>query len=71
MASENFDMFSHFCKMKNKEVVSFIAQHLKSLEEKIEKYFPSWSTENYMWVRNPFLSLDSHVALILKKGKKS
>ena len=60
-------MLSHFSEMKNKEVVSLIIQHLKSLEEKFEKYFPSWSTENCMWVRNPFLPLDSHVALILKK----
>ena len=56
--------------MKNKEVVSLITQHLKSLEEKFEKYFPSWSTENYMWVRNPFLPLDSHVVLNLKKEKE-
>ena len=56
-------MLSHFSEMKNKEVVSLITQHLKSLEEKIEKYFPSLFTENYMWVRNPFLPLNSHVVL--------
>ena len=67
VANRNFDMLSHFCEMKNKEVVSLITQHLKSLEEKIEKYFPSLSTENYMLVRNPFLPLDSHVVLNLKE----
>ena len=44
VANENFDMLSHFSELKNKEVVSLITQHLKSLEEKIEKYFPSLST---------------------------
>ena len=63
----NFDMLSHFSEMKNKEVVPLITQHLESLEEKIEKYFPSLSTENYPWVRYPFLTLDSHV-LNLKKN---
>ena len=70
VANGNFDMLSHFSEMKNKEVVSLITQHLKSLEEKIEKYFPSLSTENYMWVRNPFLPLDSHVVLNLKEEEE-
>ena len=65
VANGNFDTLSHFSEMKNKEVVFLITQHLKSLEEKIEKYFPNWSTEIYMWVRNPFLPLDSHVVLNL------
>ena len=43
VANGNFDMLSHFFEMKNKEVVSLMTQHLKSLEEKIEKYFPSLS----------------------------
>ena len=46
VANENFDMLSHFSEMKNKEVVSLITQHLKSLQVKIEKHFPSLSTEN-------------------------
>ena len=66
VANENFGMLSHFPEMKSKEVVS----HLKSLEEKIEKYFPSLSTENYMWIRNPFLPLDSHVVLNLKEEEE-
>ena len=70
VANGNFDMLSHFSEMKNKEVVSLITQHLKSLEEKIERYFPSLSTENYMWVRNPFLPLDSHVVLNLKEEEE-
>ena len=38
-----------------------------ALQDKIEKYFPITSTENYKWVRNPFLSLDTHCILNLKE----
>ena len=70
VANGNFYMLSHFSEMKNKEVVSLITQQLKSLEEKIEKYFPSLSTANYMWVRNPFLPLNSDVVLNLKEEEE-
>ena len=50
----NSDMFFHFSKTNNKEMVSSVIKHLKSLQDKIEKYFPKVSTENYKWVRNLF-----------------
>ena len=53
-------MFFHFSKTNNKEMVSSVIKHLKSLQDKIEKYFPPVSTENYKWVRNPFLPLDTY-----------
>ena len=46
VVNRNFDILSHFSEMKSKEVVSLIIQHLKSLEEKIEKYFQSLFMEN-------------------------
>ena len=63
----NSDMFFDFSKTNNKEMVSSVIKHLKSLQDKIEKYFPTLSTENYKWVRNPFLLLDTHCILNLKE----
>ena len=63
----NSDMFFRFSKTNNKEMVPSIIKHLKSLQDKIEKYFPTVSTENYKWVRNPFLLLDTHCILNLKE----
>ena len=60
-------MFFHFSKTNNKEMVSSVIKHLKSLQDKIEKYFPPVSTENYKWVRNPFLPLDTNGILNLKE----
>ena len=63
----NSDMFFHFSKMNSNEMVSSVITHLKSLPGKIEKYFPTVSTENEKWVRNPFLALDTHCTLNLKE----
>ena len=51
-------------------MVSSVIKHLKSLQDKIEKYFPTVSTENYKWVRNPFLPLDTHCILNLKEEEE-
>ena len=37
------------------------------MQDEIEKYFTSVSAENYKWVRNPFLPLDTHCILDLKE----
>ena len=66
----NSDMFFHFLKTNHKEMVSSVIKHLKSLQDKIEKYFPTLSTENYRWVRNLFLPLDTHCILNLKEEEK-
>ena len=63
----NSDIFFHFSKANNKEMVLSVIKHLKSLQDKIEKYFPTVSTENYKWVRNTFLPLDTHCILNLKE----
>ena len=51
-------------------MVSSIIKHLKSLLDKIEKCFTTVSTENYKWVRNPFLPMDIHCILNLKEEEK-
>ena len=51
-------------------MVSSVIKHLKSLQDKIEKYFPTVSTENYKWVRNPFLFLDTYCILNLKQEEE-
>ena len=66
----NSDMFFHFSKTNNKEMTLSIIKHLQSLQDKIEKYFPPVSTENYKWVRNPFLPLDTHCILNLKEEEE-
>ena len=70
MQEGNSDMFFHFSKTNNKEMVSSVVKHLKSLQDKIEKYFPTVSTENYKWARNPFLPLNTHCILNLKGEEK-
>ena len=35
-------------------VIPLITSHLGSLSEKLDKYFPSLSSDTYDWVRNPF-----------------
>ena len=43
----NSDMFFHFSETNTKEMVSSVIKHLKSLHNKIEKYFPTVPTESY------------------------
>jgi hypothetical protein len=38
-----------------KEVIPLIISHLESLTENLDQYFPSLSSEMYVWVRNPFV----------------
>ncbi|XP_050505417.1 zinc finger BED domain-containing protein 5-like [Diabrotica virgifera virgifera] len=40
------------------EMKSVIIEHLTLLEEKIDHYFPSLNTDNYDWIRNPFISIN-------------
>ena len=51
-------------------MVSSIIKHLKSLLDKIEKCFPTVSTENYKWLRNPFLPMDILCILNLKEEEE-
>lgn len=42
------------------KVIPLITSHLRSLAEKLDKYFPSLSSDMYDWVRNPFIELSSN-----------
>ena len=42
-----------------------VFQHLTTLEEKINFYFPSVKTGDYDWVRNPFIESSSRTGLLL------
>ena len=42
-----------------------VFQHLTTLEEKFNFYFPSLKTDEYDWVRNPFIESSSNTGLLL------
>ena len=53
----NFEMFPKlsYCEAKF-QTSSQIINHLTLLADKLQYYFPSIETENYDWIRNPFLA---------------
>ena len=63
-------MFFHFLERKSKEITSLITEHLVSLGENLDKYFPCLCTGNYASVRNPLLLQDTHVSLNWKEEKE-
>ena len=63
-------MYYYFSERKSKEITSLITEHLVSLEENLKKYFPFLCTDNYAWVRNPFLPQDAHVSLNWKEEEE-
>ena len=60
-------MFPLVFKTKWQEILPLILQHLTSLQEKIEYYFPVLLVEDYDWVRNPFIEVVSKGQLTLKE----
>ena len=65
-----YETFYHYSERKNKEITSLITEHPVSLEENLEKYFPSLCTDNYAWIRNPFLPQDAYVSLNWKEEEE-
>jgi hypothetical protein len=53
----NFEMFPLIPINATTTLAPVISEHLISLEEKINKYFPEIQIVNYDWIRNPFSSL--------------
>jgi hypothetical protein len=55
-----------------KEVIPLIISYMESLTENLDQYFPSFSSEMYDWVRNPFVefSPNSQNLLCLQKEKQ-
>ncbi|XP_068224197.1 SCAN domain-containing protein 3-like, partial [Palaemon carinicauda] len=53
----NLDMFSHVAVAANSgEIIPIISEHLAVLENQLQHYFPGICTENYNWIRNPFVA---------------
>ena len=46
-------------------MVLVVVEHLTVLEENIDHYSPSLNTENYEWVRNPFVDVPSNIGFKL------
>lgn len=51
-------------------MIPIVVQHLQTLEEKINFYFPSLDIEKYDWVRNPFIKFSSNIGLTLCEEEK-
>ena len=47
------------------EIIPLITSHLELLAEKLDKYFPSLSSDLHDWVRNPFNDLSSNSGNLL------
>ena len=47
-----------------------VFQHLTTLEEKFNFYFLSLKTDDYDWVRNPFIEISSSTGLVLCKEEE-
>ncbi|XP_068250330.1 zinc finger BED domain-containing protein 5-like [Palaemon carinicauda] len=53
----NLDMFSHVAVAANSgEITPIIFEHLAVLEKQLQHYIPDICTENYDWIRNPFVA---------------
>ncbi|KAM4748802.1 zinc finger BED domain-containing protein 5-like [Rhinophrynus dorsalis] len=53
----DLEMFPLTFARKNKEIIKQISDHLATLEQKIERYFPNLNVVLYDWIRNPFSEL--------------
>ena len=61
----NFEMFPLVRESCIKKMSPIVFKHLTTLEEKFHFYFPSLKTDEYDWVRNPFIESSSNTGLIL------
>ena len=53
----NIEMFPSV-KIIDDKIIILIIEHLKQITENFEKYFPHLNTEQFDWIRNPFVSSD-------------
>jgi len=60
-----FDIFSLVRESCIKKMSPIVFQHLTTLEEKFNSYFPSLKADEYDWVRNPFIESSSNTGLLL------
>ena len=61
----NFEMFPLVRESCIKKMSPIVFQHLTTLEEKFNSYFPSLKADEYDWVRNPFIESSSNTGLLL------
>ena len=61
----NFEMFPLVRESCIKKMSPIVFQHLTTLEEQFNFYFPSLKTDEYDWVRNPFMESSSNTGLLL------
>ncbi|XP_068204824.1 zinc finger BED domain-containing protein 5-like [Palaemon carinicauda] len=64
-SSGNFDIFPSMHTTCIKEMIPIVVSHLTALDENIDHYFPSLSTEKYDCIRNPFMNIPSYIGLQL------
>ncbi|KAL7643676.1 UNVERIFIED_CONTAM: hypothetical protein RMT77_005659 [Armadillidium vulgare] len=64
-SSGNFEMFPSMRTTCTKEMIPAVVSHLTALDESIDRYFPSLITEEYDWIRNPFINVSSNIGLQL------
>ena len=55
VAKGNIDMFPNAAVTNCKEIIPLISEHITTLQDKIQHYFPNLHIEDYDWVRNPFI----------------
>ena len=60
-------MFPLISKASANDTLPLIIEHLANLEANLKYYFPSRNTEEYDWIRNPFIEIsdDARVSLTL------
>ena len=66
----NLEMFPLVDQRKLKEILPLILDHLTSLQEKIDYYFPALLVEDYDWVRNPFIEVQSRTGQFTLKEEE-
>ena len=54
----------------SKEITPLIFDHLTTLEERIDHYFPSLSSEHYDWVRDPFVHIAGNTNILTLKEEE-
>ncbi|KAL7646078.1 UNVERIFIED_CONTAM: hypothetical protein RMT77_002979 [Armadillidium vulgare] len=64
-SSGNFEMFPSMRTTCTQEMILVVVSHLTALDESIDRYFPSLITEEYDWIRNPFINVSSNIGLQL------
>ena len=70
IAKGNCEMFPLVPKKFIEEITPLISDHLTTLGERIDHYFPSLSSESYDWVRDPFAQTASNTNILTLKEEE-